>query len=108
MEKLIKGNKVAVLYAPGWGAGWSTWNEIDGFPNLECIFDPDIAQAVLDKKTNLEIEEMAHAKWGDVFYAGSAKDLMVKWLKIGTEFRITDYDGWEEVEVKDKINWITA
>ena len=25
MEKVIRDGKVAVLYSPGYGAGWSTW-----------------------------------------------------------------------------------
>ena len=26
-EKYIKDGKVAVAYSPGFGAGWSTWND---------------------------------------------------------------------------------
>lgn len=26
MDKVIKDGKVAVLYSPGFGAGWFTWN----------------------------------------------------------------------------------
>ena len=37
MNKLIKNGKVAVLYSPGFGAGWFTWN-----PTMpELIFEPN-------------------------------------------------------------------
>jgi acetyl-CoA acetyltransferase len=38
MEKVIRDGKVAILYSPGFGAGWSTWNSYSN----EMIFDPDI------------------------------------------------------------------
>lgn len=34
--------EVAVLYSPGYGAGWSTWNPHD------CLFTPEIVQLVLE------------------------------------------------------------
>ena len=27
VEKLERDGKVAILYSPGYGAGWSTWND---------------------------------------------------------------------------------
>jgi hypothetical protein len=42
MKKLIRDGKVAVLYSPGFGAGWSTWNQ--ELPEL--VFNPVIVDFV--------------------------------------------------------------
>jgi hypothetical protein len=39
-DRLIRDGSVAVLYSPGFGAGWSTWNP-EHFE--EMLFDPQIA-----------------------------------------------------------------
>lgn len=41
-------------------------------------------------------------------YLGGVDDLTVKWIKQGTQFRVTEYDGSESLEFHDGINWITA
>jgi hypothetical protein len=30
------------------------------------------------------------------------------WLPIGTRFRITEYDGYEDVEIPEEVNWMVA
>jgi len=39
MTKYIRDGKVAVLYSPGFGAGWSTWND-DEYRMSQPNFDP--------------------------------------------------------------------
>ena len=46
MDKLIRDNHVAVIYSPGFGGGWSTWN----FSHPDCVFDKEIAEQVLDRE----------------------------------------------------------
>jgi hypothetical protein len=99
MKKVIRDGMVAVLYSPGFGAGWYTWNH--EFP--EMIFDPDIVALVepfgddeVDEETRLEIEKMASEKWPGC-YAGGADDLTVMWMPEGAQFEIEEYDGSETV-----------
>ena len=43
VNKVIRGGKVAVLYSPGYGAGWSTW----GSEHKEILlFHPRLVEAV--------------------------------------------------------------
>ena len=86
MEKLIKDGKVAVLISPGFGAGWSTW--VHG--NQECLFEPEIVEAVLAGKGTAEIERLAEAKYGEGFYTGGASGLEVFWLPVGTQFIVEE------------------
>ena len=37
MEKVIRDGQVAVLYSPGYGAGWFTWHGVE-----ELLFDPKV------------------------------------------------------------------
>lgn len=93
MSKLIRDGKVAVVYSPGFGAGWYTWNQ----SSPDCLFDSDIALIVLGEKEG-NIKEIAKNKWGDGFYCGSnVSDLTVEWLPVGTPFRIDEYDGSEAI-----------
>lgn len=92
MEKLIKDGKVAVLYHPAFGSGWYSWNN-----NQQALFDPEIAQAILDKNRELA-KEIANIKYPDL-YDGAIDKLEVKFLPQGTIFEISEFDGKERIEI---------
>ena len=102
MNKLIDNGKVAVLYSPGFGAGWSTWNQ--ELPEL--VFEPAIVQFV-ETDQWVEMETYVSLKYPDI-YKGGMKDLAVAWLPEGTEFQIKEYDGAESIEIKGEVKWMTA
>ena len=102
MNKLVKDGLVAVLYSPGFGAGWSTWNP--GVP--EILFDPAIVELV-EKRKRDELKVYVTLKYLDL-YMGGLEDLTVAWLPEGSEFRIHDNDGSESIEIKHHLNWIVA
>ena len=51
MNKVIENGFVAVLYSPGYGAGWSTWNYEDGL-NETLLFHPALVEMVRNNKQN--------------------------------------------------------
>lgn len=102
IKKLVRDGKVAVLYSPGFGAGWFTWNQ----EVPEIIFDPVIVDFV-EKEQWDELKAFITLKYPDI-YKGGLKDLQVEWLDVGTEFIINEYDGSESIEIKDYVGWITA
>jgi len=102
MKKLIKDGLVAVLISPGFGAGWSTWHI--GETAEEMIFDADIAQMVLDKADSDNIEAVAKTKWPNEYF-GAAEDLEVHWIKEGSHFIVTEYDGSESIMFRDEVTW---
>lgn len=51
MEKLEKDGKVAILYSPGFGAGWSTWNSEWAD---QLVFDKEIAEAILNDNRKIK------------------------------------------------------
>ena len=102
MQKKIDNGLVAVLYSPGFGAGWYTWHNV-----AELLFDPKVVDMVLDNTSDATIELYCKTVYGDHYYAGSC-DLEVEWIPQGVEFVIDEYDGAETVIYKDKVTWVTA
>ena len=91
-DKVIRDGMVAVLYSPGFGAGWSTWggDEI-------ALFHPRFVEWVEGGKVG-DIDAIAAEVMGDdSFYTGGAEDLQIRWLPVGTRFEINEYDGSESV-----------
>jgi len=104
MKKLIRDGLVAVLYSPGFGAGWSTWD--NGNYGAELVFDPVLATYV-DEGKMAEAESYVAMRFPKA-YTGGLVDLSIKWIPVGTAFRIHEYDGAESVEIKEKMDWMTA
>lgn len=105
MDKVINGGKVAVLHSAGYGAGWYTWND----KHKECLFDPEIVGLVLaggDDNYN-SIAEIADSKWPG-FYTGGIRDLRIEWVPEGKAFQVTEYDGYESVELMSDIEYLIA
>jgi hypothetical protein len=101
MNKLIRDGMVAVLYSPGFGAGWTTW----GLPQ-EAMFHPELVEATLAGDYD-RMQAIAKEQWPR-HYVGGLDGLEVKWLPVGSRFRISEYDGYETVEVEMEGYWLTA
>lgn len=114
MDKVIRDGKVAVLYSPGFGAGWSTWSLGH---NNELLFDPSVVTLVEDrdneKITNEQLVELVESycekHYGpNEVYCGGVDDLVIEWIPVGTQFKINEYDGSESIEYKENDYWVTA
>ena len=107
-ERLIRDGRVAVLYSPNWGAGWSTWEQ-DPDVKMAMLFDPQIADIVDQGAPDWQERTMAMAqiKYPDA-YLGGLQDLRVKWLRQGTQFCIDEHDGNELIVINGEQEWITA
>lgn len=101
-EKLEKDGKIAVLYSPGFGAGWFTWNTEHQF----LLFDKDLVQLVLDGN-NDQAAVLAEKKCPDV-YTGGAKGLSVKWIDKGSFFEVEEHDGSESIHVIGDRDYLVA
>lgn len=102
MNKLSQDGKVAVLYSPGFGAGWYSWNA----SHPEILFDPNIVKFV-EKEEWDKCKTYVELKYPDI-YTGGLEDLEVAWLKEGTQFIINEYDGSESIQVNESTDWLIA
>ena len=98
MEKIVRDGKVAVAVSYGFGAGWSTWTDVDPM-------DARFNQLFLDGKHD---EAAALCDQLELGYSGGARDVEIEWVPAGTEFQITEYDGSESIEYKDETDWLMA
>jgi hypothetical protein len=117
VKKEIRNGLVAVLYSPGYGAGWSTWNTMRGeILGDELLFDPSIVYMVEEME---KADDASRSSWVDNIvaycekkypdgYFGGAGDLTIEWIPEGTQFRIDEYDGSESIMYKENDYWITA
>ena len=101
MDRVIRDGQVAVLYSPGYGAGWYTSHYI-----LELIFDPSIVQWLEDNEMDKILSYVTLKYPGEYF--GGLDALEIEWIPVGTEFQIDEYDGSETIRYKDQERWITA
>ena len=108
MSKVIRDGKVAVLYSPGFGAGWSTWAYAgdENYRNF-MLFDPTLVAMVERGDSVGAIEAYVTSVYPNT-YCGGADDLTIEWLPVGTAFRIHEYDGSESVDVRDDMYWNVA
>lgn len=102
MEKVIKDGNVAVLYSPGFGAGWFTWNN-----HPELVFHPKIVKMVEDgNQSNIDEDWMLQELGLSDIYCGGADDLRIAWLPQGTAFTIEEYDGAESIRTNDDLTLV--
>lgn len=107
--KEIRDGKVAVLYSPGYGAGWSTWNSGRGI-GLEhfLLFDPTLVHMVENDQRDLIPAYVESVYPDSYFYGGGAEDLSIQWIPEGCMFKVTEYDGSESIEYRDYEDWNVA
>lgn len=98
MEKIVRDGMVAVAVSGGFGAGWSTWNEVSPM-------DARFNQLFLDGKFQ---EAAALCEQLELGYAGGADDVYIVWVPVGTRFVISEYDGAESLETIDDFDWMEA
>jgi hypothetical protein len=95
--KIVRDGKVAVAVSHGFGAGWSTWEDVDA---TDARFNK------LFLEGNLKEVEKLCKELG--FYAGGIEDVEIEWVEEGTKFIIEEYDGAETLITEQNINWGVA
>ena len=103
MEKVIRNGQVAVLYSPGFGAGWYSWNE-----KKELLFHPKLVEMVENNKQKEITEEFCKdlLNTDDYICVLGAGNLQIEWLDEGTVFEIDEYDGSEYIRTLKNLTLI--
>jgi len=97
VKKVVKNGMVAVCISPGFGAGWSTWEEVSPF-------EPKVVDMILAGRQKDIDKEWCKTQLGlDNVYCGGAEDLEVVWIKEGEEFYIDEYDGAESIVSNENL-----
>ena len=93
-----------VLISPGYGSGWSTWND----PRM--AFDRRLIEAFergvsREDMRTLCVEYGYADAYGDAPYMGGFDQLKVIDVPSGMRFQITEYDGAERIKFFDEEDW---
>jgi len=101
-KKYERGDQVAVLVSPGFGAGWSTWAGREH--QEQAMFDSRLVEKVL---ANEEVTEDDLKAWfGEEYpYSGGLDQVEVHWLDKGTAFIIEEYDGSESLRLISDLSF---
>jgi hypothetical protein len=107
--KVVRDGCVAVLYSPGYGAGWYSWH---GIPEL--LFDPVVVDLVERAGAADSAEELyeqvlryCQVRYPEGYFGGCGT-LAIEWVPVGALFRIDEYDGSECVYTQDQYTWLEA
>ena len=106
MTKCIRDGKVAVLYSPGYGSGWSTWND-DEYREF-LLHDEKLVELVETNQQDKIAEYVESVFPGEYVSVLGAYDLRVEWVSPGTQFRIKVYDGYETIAYNYDSYWNVA
>ena len=112
-KEIVRDGRVAILYSPGFGAGWYTWHGVEAL-----LRDPEVVHLVECRKKappeeatyyTEKIIEYCNQTYGiDAGYYGGADDLEIEWIELGDKFRINEYDGSESIEYLTTTVWMEA
>ena len=96
--------KVGVLISPGYGAGWSTWNDNKEF----CLFDKRLVELAIAGVCEEEVEEQIESMdIGHVCCSGW-EDVVIHWVEPNEMFVVDEYDGSESLTYLSCIRTFTA
>ena len=90
-----------VLISPGYGAGWSTWN------SPEMAVDERLIEAFENGISEEGMKQLCE-ELGYESYMGGFEDLEIVEVPSGSLFRVSEYDGYESIEVFDDLSWLRA
>ena len=106
--QLMDGDLRAVAISPGYGAGWSTWNDfspLDPVVNLIILTLHDASSA--DEFQELYSFILGPDTANDVSVSRfGMKNIEIEWVHKDRQFRVEEYDGDEYIEYKDEQRWL--
>lgn len=116
IRKYIKNKKVAVVYSPGFGAGWSTWKS--GDLALQMLYSYEVVEQILKDDEIRKRSQKGFARSAE-FYDAIRQNfpehdtfflqpLEVAWIPLNSPFRIHEYDGAESVEIHPLYHQVFA
>lgn len=107
MDKVVRDGLVAVLYSPGYGSGWYTWNT--EYPQI--LYDPKIVEWVEAGKPQDQldlIKAYMESTYPDTYIGSNLIQLEIEWMSVGTQFQVHEYDGSESIKYASEQKWQIA
>ena len=116
VELYVKRGKIGILVSPGYGAGWSTWNQKELAYDKRVVDywlahkdDEDFMANVDSFSENDDKEEVAaffESLGYHSVYLGGFNQIVMRYVKPGVKWKISEYDGWESLETENDDDFI--
>lgn len=100
-ERLIRDGKTAIIYSPGFGAGWSSWGDEDHAEFL--LHDREMCEAIERKDFDAARTRCKAVMGEKVPYFGGLHDCKLGWVPTGSLFYIHECDGNEWIVTDFRI-----
>lgn len=102
--------KVAILYSPGYGAGWYSWNQQYGEKILKDtrIIKYRFAKILYWSDYPEYNDFMRYIGFENPPYSGGFTNIEICFIPQGKMFRINEYDGSESIEIFNTESYFTA
>lgn len=99
-------NQTLVMYSPGYGSGWSTWNRkytkyfLFDIRIIDYISKKKYIKEFSDEEVKIFIKELFNINYyDDLPCLGGFWQLEIKLIPKNTMFKIREYDGSESIEI---------
>ncbi len=104
INRIVRDGLVAVICSDAYGAGWYSHHGM-----YTLLFDPEIVAMIESNASPEHIHDYCLRSYTD-FHVGYSRhvELRLTWVPVGTEFRISEYDGFEHVVYRSADEYHTA
>ncbi len=95
-----------ILYSPGYGAGWASWNS-GPVGKFMAEYEPIINAIENDEPISeliVQMQKEIFEKFGEEYVCVLGAD-QLKVTTVHDQYRINDYDGFESVEERSGVDW---
>jgi uncharacterized protein len=110
IPRKYRDDNVAILYSPGYGAGWSTWNDDKLREGL--LYHKELIEMVeagkRTKITQKKVQELLGLDKDTYVCVCGNDQLEVQYIPKRTLFRIETYDGNESIEIYNTNSYEVA
>lgn len=101
-----------VLVSPGYGAGWSSWAPSPEVSRFMLEYEPIIAFMVAGGKFEIDsshpllqrFQEDVYERFGFTYVCVDGAH-QLKVVEVSGPVRISEFDGFEEAETPESIEW---
>lgn len=102
--------QVGTLVSCSYGLGWSSYLGFTKKDRDYLLFNYDLVQAKINKKSYSEIKHLLEPYEEEVYSIKTLweREVEVVWVDKDRPFYINTYDGYETIVYQDRVNWYTA
>lgn len=109
-DRLRIGNDVIATYSPGYGSGWSTWNDFNAADPIINLMVLTLKEAKADSQDMENLYRAIRENFPQyseyISPCDPVNDIKIVLIDKDSRFRVVRNDGYEHIEYKDTVEWL--